>query len=141
MSHSLRQLGCVPDRRRSAAMALFLIWRVERRVFRRLQVLVLNHPLVEMVERLRVAAAGAGIDCVRMLFTPVDAQPRWQAEIVMRFLGPQHLKLLVFPNQPLKIAARNDMCSRKLLLKRGPCTWAHPMGTLGLPFLLARHRN
>src|SRR5258706_11014700 len=79
-------------------------------------------PLPELVERARIAARRirAGEDELGVRLAEEDAEPRRQADPVVRFLRSQHREVLVPPYQPLEPAPRLRVLGRELLGEARP---------------------
>ncbi len=98
----------------------------------RLQVRVVPHPLVDLLEHQGVAARAIArvVLQVRVVFPPEDTQPERHGDLVARLLGPQKLEVLVAGDQLLQRAPRGDPILFQLTLEGRP---GGPGGARGGP--------
>jgi len=86
------------------------------------EVLVGHHPLVDLLQDVRVAArrVGGRVLDSRMGLPPVDAEPERDRDGVARLLGAQLAEVLVLADQLLQGRAGVDPVGPELFVERGP---------------------
>jgi hypothetical protein len=88
----------------------------------RRQVLVLDHPLIEVSESKRITASRiARSGCrVWVLLSELDAQPNGYAKPVVKLFGLEQAEVLVISNELFELAARLNASHSELFFDRRP---------------------
>jgi hypothetical protein len=86
------------------------------------QILVLNHPLIEVSKCKRIAAGRVAWDGCRvwMTLSELDAQPNRYSKAVVKLFGSKQAEVLVLSNEFFELAARLNVRGSKLVFDGRP---------------------